>query len=76
MKEFAFKALQIVWAAFWTILLAPFLLPAFGIVKLLGGEPFGMDDMGFSFILTILIAMGYRSGSWCFRPWLFRIRNR
>ena len=58
MKEFAFKALQIVWVAFWTILLAPFLLPAFGIVKLLGGEPFGMDDMGFSFILTILIAIG------------------
>ena len=58
MKEFAIKAFQIVWVAFWTILLAPFLLPAFGIVKLLGGEPFGMDDMGFSFILTILIAMG------------------
>ena len=58
MKEFAFNVVKVVWVAFWTILLAPFLLPAFGIVKLLGGKPFGMDDMGFSFILTILIAIG------------------
>jgi hypothetical protein len=52
------KIVNFVWATFWIILLAPFLIPAFGIVKLLGGEPFGMDDMGFSFILTILIAIG------------------
>ena len=58
MRAIAGKVFGAVWASFWIILLAPFLLPAFGIVKLLGGEPFGMDDMGFSFILTILIAIG------------------
>ena len=52
------KIAEVIWASFWIILLAPFLVPAFGIVKLLGGEPFGMDDMGFSFIVTILIAIG------------------
>ena len=58
MKEFAVKAFQIVWVAFWTILLAPFLLPAFGIVKLLGGNPFNLDGMGADFMFMIVIAVG------------------
>lgn len=58
MKELAFKAFQMVWAAFWTILFAPFLIPAFCIVKLLGGDPFSMDGIGADFLFMVVIAIG------------------
>jgi hypothetical protein len=58
MKEFFIKAIHIVWASFWTILLAPFLIPAFCIVKLLGGNPFNLDGMGADFMFMIIIAVG------------------
>jgi len=58
MKEIAFNALNVVWKTFWAILILPFVIPAFGIVKLLGGDPFSMDDMGIGFMFTVLIAIG------------------
>ena len=58
MKEFVFNTLNVVWKTFWAILILPFVIPAFGIVKLLGGDPFSMDNMGFGFMLTVLIAIG------------------
>lgn len=58
MKEFLIKSLNVVWTAFWTVLLAPFLIPAFCIVKLLGGDPFSMDGMGADFMFMVIIAVG------------------
>lgn len=58
MKEVVMKVVNVVWVAFWTILLAPFLIPAFGIVKLLGGDPFSMDGMGADFLFMVIIAVG------------------
>ena len=52
------KIAEVIWASFWIILLAPFLIPAFGIVKLLGGDPFNLDGMGADFMFMILIAVG------------------
>ena len=49
---------EVIWASFWIILLAPFLLPAFGIVKLLGGDPFNLDGMGADFMFMVIIAVG------------------
>lgn len=57
-KEFAFKVVNAIWVAFWVVLLAPFLIPAFGIVKLLGGDPFSMDGMGADFLFMVVIAVG------------------
>ena len=58
MKGIVMKVLEIIWATFWIILLAPFLIPAFGIVKLLGGDPFSMDGMGADFMFMVVIAVG------------------
>lgn len=58
MKEFAFKVVNMIWVSFWVILFAPFLIPAFGIVKLLGGDPFNLDGMGADFMFMIIIAVG------------------
>lgn len=58
LKTIAFSAVEFVWKASWAILLAPFLIPAFLIVKLLGGNTFSLDDMGLGFMLTIFIAIG------------------
>ena len=52
------KIVNVIWATFWIILLAPFLIPAFGIVKLLGGDPFSMDGMGADFMFMCIIAVG------------------
>ena len=46
MKELALKTVAVTWAAFWTILLAPFLIPAYGIARLLGADPMSLDGMG------------------------------
>jgi hypothetical protein len=58
MKEFAYNAVNTVWKIFWGILILPFVIPAFLVVKLLGGNTFSLDDMGIGFMLTILIAIG------------------
>ena len=58
LKDIAIGAAEFVWKAAWAILLAPFLIPAFLIVKLLGGNTFSLDDMGLGFMLTALIAVG------------------
>ena len=63
LKTIAFNAFEFVWKAAWTILLAPFLIPAFLIVKLLGGNTFSLDDMGLGFMLTIMIAVGLAIGA-------------
>lgn len=52
------KIAGVIWASFWVILLAPFLIPAFGIVKLLGGDPFSMDGMGADWLFMVVIAIG------------------
>ena len=52
------KIISAIWATLWIILLAPFLIPAFGIVKLLGGDPFSMDGMGADFLFMVVIAVG------------------
>lgn len=52
------KIAEVAWASFWIILLAPFLIPAFGIVKLLGGDPFNLDGMGADFMFMVIIAVG------------------
>lgn len=57
MKDLAIKTLEVVWTAFWAILLAPFLIPAFAICKLLGADPMSLDGMGFNFIFMIMIAV-------------------
>ena len=57
MKEFAYNAVNVVWKIFWGILILPFVVPAFLVVKLLGGNTFSLDDMGLGFMLTILIAV-------------------
>lgn len=58
MKALALKTLAVSWALFWTILLAPFLIPAYGIARLLGADPFSLDGMGIGFLVTALIAGG------------------
>jgi len=40
------------------ILLAPFLIPAYVIARLLGSDPFDMDSMGLGFLITAVIAGG------------------
>lgn len=58
--------IEFIWKAVFAILLAPFLIPAFLVVKLLGGNTFSMDDMGLGFMLTILIAIGIAIASAAF----------
>lgn len=57
MKEFAYNVINVVWKIFWGILILPFVIPAFFVVKLLGGNTFSLDDMGLGFMLTVLIAI-------------------
>lgn len=58
MKELAFNVVNVVWKTLCAILILPFVIPAFGIVKLMGGDPFSMDNMGLGFLFTVLIAIG------------------
>ena len=58
MKQLALNTLEFTWKAFWGILILPFIAVAFGITKLLGGEPLSMDDMGAGFMIMCAIAIG------------------
>ena len=40
------------------VLLAPFLIPAYGIARLLGSDPFSLDGGGIGFLVTAMIAGG------------------
>ena len=40
------------------LVLAPFLIPAYGIARLLGADPFSLDGMGIGFLITAMIAGG------------------
>lgn len=40
------------------LLLAPFLIPAYGIARLLGSDPFDLDGGGIGFLVTAMIAGG------------------
>jgi hypothetical protein len=40
------------------LLLAPFLIPAYGIARLLGSDPFSLDGGGIGFLVTAMIAGG------------------
>ena len=40
------------------VLLAPFLIPAYGIARLLGSDPFDLDGGGIGFLITAMIAGG------------------
>lgn len=58
MKQLALKTVNVIWATAWTILLAPFLIPAYGIARLMGADPFSLDGMGIGFLVMGLIAGG------------------
>ena len=58
MKDIALNALDFTWKTAWVIMIAPFIIPAFVIVRLLGGNPFSMDDIGISFMFMCAIAIG------------------
>jgi len=38
------------------VMLAPFLIPAYAIARLMGTDPFDMDGMGMGFLVMVLIA--------------------
>jgi len=38
------------------VMLAPFLIPAYAIARLMGIDPFDMDGMGIGFLVMVLIA--------------------
>ena len=40
------------------IVAAPFLIVAFLITKMLGGDPFSLDSMGIGFLITAIVAGG------------------
>ena len=58
MKQLAKKTLTMIWATFCAILLAPFLIPAYGLARLIGADPFSMEGMGIGFLVMVLIAGG------------------
>lgn len=57
---------EFVWKSAWMVIIMPFIIPAFLIVKLLGGEPFSMDDMGIGFMSMVVIAIGIAVGAGMF----------
>ena len=58
MKEIAYNVVNMVWKVAAGIVILPFIAVAFGITKLLGGEPLSMDDMGAGFMIMCAIAVG------------------
>jgi ABC-type Na+ efflux pump permease subunit len=59
MKELALKAVNAVIMAVWFTAIAPFILPAYAIVRLTGGDPFHLDAGGTaSFVMMVAIAIG------------------
>jgi ABC-type Na+ efflux pump permease subunit len=45
------------------VAMIPFLLPAFLITKMLGGDMFSLDGMGIGFVITMLIAAAFAIGA-------------
>jgi ABC-type Na+ efflux pump permease subunit len=45
------------------VAMIPFLLPAFLITKMLGGDMFSLDGMGIGFVITVLIAAAFAIGT-------------
>ena len=58
MKALVLNAVNVVWKVACGIVILPFIAVAFGITKLLGGEPLSMDDMGAGFMIMCAIAVG------------------
>lgn len=58
MKEFALKTLKTMGAAVWLILIAPFMLVSYLVVRAIGGDPMSMDDWGTSWMAMIFVAIG------------------
>ena len=57
-KELVLNAVNFVFKWSVGIVVLPFIAVAFGITKLLGGEPLSMDDMGAGFMIMCAIAAG------------------
>ena len=58
MKDAILNAVNFVFKWAVGIVILPFIAVAFGITKLLGGEPLSMDDMGAGFMIMCAIAIG------------------
>ena len=58
MKDIALNSVNFVFKWAVGIVILPFIAVAFGITKLLGGEPLSMDDMGAGFMIMCAIAIG------------------
>lgn len=58
MKELAYNVVNIAYKTVIGIIILPFIAVAFGITKLLGGEPLSLDDMGAGFMMMCAIAAG------------------
>jgi hypothetical protein len=58
MKNALAVGANFVWKVACGIVILPFIAVAFGITKLLGGEPLSMDDMGAGFMIMCAIAIG------------------
>ena len=58
MKEALLTGVNFVFKWAVGIVILPFIAVAFGITKLLGGEPLSMDDMGAGFMMMCAIAVG------------------
>lgn len=57
MKDIAYNVANVAYKTVIGIIILPFIAVAFGITKLLGGEPLSMDDMGAGFMIMIAIAI-------------------
>jgi hypothetical protein len=58
MKELILKAVKMVGAAIWLVLIAPFMLVSYLVVRAIGGDPMSMDDWGISWMAMIFVAIG------------------
>ena len=58
MKDIALNIANVAYKTVIGIVILPFIAVAFGITKLLGGEPLSMDDMGAGFMIMCAIAAG------------------
>ena len=58
MKNAIIWSMKVIGQVLMIILLAPFLIPAYGIARLLGADPFSLDGMGIGFLITAMIAGG------------------
>lgn len=57
MKDIALNVANVAYKTVIGIIILPFIAVAFGITKLLGGEPLSMDDMGAGFMIMCAIAV-------------------